>query len=95
MTEFAEHPPRRIDHVAEAEGLAQYALETHAGADVATALATRALAHATLALVEQTRAANLIALAELANRVPGADVTPVLDALGEGTARDVWAVVGR
>jgi hypothetical protein len=54
----------RIDHVAESERDIEYADATlsDGASDVALAIAAVAQVHATLALVEQQRIANLIAL---------------------------------
>lgn len=57
----------RIDHVFEALGLRQLASSTEHGPSAANLIAAAHL-HATLALVEQQKLANLIALAKVAGR---------------------------
>lgn len=51
----------KTDHEAKARDLDRDAHMTHSGPDVASLFAARAQVHATLALVEQQRIANLIA----------------------------------
>lgn len=61
--------PNRIDHAAEARGWLDYSANNNPDVDHrAIHAALLAQAEATLALVEQQRIANLIALAKLAGR---------------------------
>lgn len=71
----------RIDHAAEARRLAVIADRAmQAGVEPVTSLAQ---VHATLALVEQQRIGNLIALMD-SNRASTNDVRAALNALSEG-----------
>lgn len=50
--------------------------------------------HATLALVEQQRIANIVALTELSRKTTKGEVGYELDELGLGVAGYVWAGLG-
>ncbi len=70
----------RIDHVAEAVSWLEYSADQNPGLDDGRAMhiAAIALLHATLALVEQRRIANILFIA----RESHADIMEGLDALG-------------
>ena len=78
----------RIDHAAEAERFAAWADNPALPPENVTAIASMAQAHATLALVEQQRIANLIALAHVAD-MSDATVSPL-----EQTAWEALGVPG-
>lgn len=79
----------RIDHVAEAINyLDATPIETHAEADRKVVTAQ---VHATLALVEQQRIANLLTIA---NWVSNSDLGVKLDDLRIGVAGEVWEGLG-
>ncbi len=73
-----------IDHAAEARRMISFA-KSEAGATIG---ATIAQAHATLALVEQQRIANLIALATFTASNPDAQILPVERAAWLAIAED-------
>lgn len=72
---------KRIDHAAEAAsdiGFADEVIENGGDSDVAMAIAAVAQVHATLALVEQQRIANLIALDKLWPMPDGAQIAHLI-----------------
>ena len=82
----------RIDHAAEAwellvASVSDQTVQSRAGFDAATLMTARAQVHATLALVEQQRIANLIALSE-SGRTTVNGARAALSTLYDGRSED-------
>jgi hypothetical protein len=87
---------KRINHAATARRVVKNAgalIETHDDAG-ALALAFVANAHATLALAEQQRIANLIVLSGWVVDTDKQSVADALDGLRENVAAEVWEGLG-
>lgn len=85
----------RIDHAAEAVLCMKYAESPSAGSpEVAAVHMAQAQVHATLALVEQQRIANLITVAGWVEEQGVGEVGALLDELRHGVAGEVWEGLG-
>lgn len=84
----------RIDHVHEAQVWVEGAERPDVQPEATVSLAAIAQVHATLALVEQQRIANLITVAGWVADSRAEDVGFDLDKLRTGVAGEVWEALG-